>query len=372
MTDDVVIFAASDNGGNPVFGGYNWPLRGNKHTVFEGGVRSNAFIWAPRGSPFLPDSARGARCVSERGERTRRAHASPCADAWVPRRERAVSTRAALFARRAETDRPADRLTEIPCRPPSRVVRFLDRAGTRLSLVARRAALSRDGSRGRRARRSRRRRYRGLVHLVDWLPMALGLAASHEKAEWVMQSTPCTPHEAETLPTQSPRAVQCSRVGARGGDHVAPARDNGNNQWGPRMTCLPLDGVNLWEVGRGDAAHTDRASIHHCVVTGGVDVGEAIARSRRDGGPDVNGTDGDADDEWAWAKDPEGMRREVLLDWQEWMLTYYGLGEVRRANSRLTRPSPSGRGWSVFFSFFSGLMTCSSFGTPRPADRAAS
>ena len=86
----------------------------------------------------------------------------------------------------------------------------------------------------------------------------------------------------------------------------------------------------------------------HCVVvTGGVDVGEAIARSRRDGGPDVNGADGDADDEWAWAKDPEGMRREVLLDWQESMLTYYGLGEVRRANSRLTRPSPSGRGWSV-------------------------
>ena len=63
--------------------------------------------------------------------------------------------------------------------------------------------------------------------------------------------------------------------------------------------------------------------------------------------PPADSDDGDADDEWAWAKDPEGMRREVLLDWQESMLTYYGLGEVRRANSRLTRPSPSGRGWSV-------------------------
>ena len=42
-------------GGNPRDGGYNMPLRGQKGTLFEGGVRSSAFIW----KADLPAAIRG-------------------------------------------------------------------------------------------------------------------------------------------------------------------------------------------------------------------------------------------------------------------------------------------------------------------------
>ena len=44
LWNDTVIILTGDNGGIPSDGGNNYPLRGNKATALEGGVRSIAFI----------------------------------------------------------------------------------------------------------------------------------------------------------------------------------------------------------------------------------------------------------------------------------------------------------------------------------------
>ena len=53
--DNSVMLVMSDNGGCPYSGGYNYPLRGAKQYLWEGGIRVNAFVH----SPMLARRARG-------------------------------------------------------------------------------------------------------------------------------------------------------------------------------------------------------------------------------------------------------------------------------------------------------------------------
>eukprot|EP01062_Namystynia_karyoxenos_P038920 TRINITY_DN2828_c0_g1_i1.p1 TRINITY_DN2828_c0_g1~~TRINITY_DN2828_c0_g1_i1.p1 ORF type:complete len:558 (+),score=141.16 TRINITY_DN2828_c0_g1_i1:102-1676(+) len=59
MLQRTLIIFTADNGGiwRLKYAGNNWPLRGQKGTAFEGGVRATAFVWG--GADVLPTALRG-------------------------------------------------------------------------------------------------------------------------------------------------------------------------------------------------------------------------------------------------------------------------------------------------------------------------
>ncbi|XP_006815760.1 arylsulfatase I-like [Saccoglossus kowalevskii] len=53
MLDNTYIVFLSDNGGEVTKGGNNWPLRGNKGTLYDGAMRTPAFVWAKPGTGLM-------------------------------------------------------------------------------------------------------------------------------------------------------------------------------------------------------------------------------------------------------------------------------------------------------------------------------
>ena len=54
--EDYLVIISGDNGGMPMSAGNNWPLRGHKAELWEGGVRNNAVLWGS----MLPEALHGS------------------------------------------------------------------------------------------------------------------------------------------------------------------------------------------------------------------------------------------------------------------------------------------------------------------------
>ena len=64
MMDNTLVVLASDNGGCPSAGGSNFPYRGFKHTLFEGGVRTPALVYSKSDS-IIPEEVSNSLEVNE-------------------------------------------------------------------------------------------------------------------------------------------------------------------------------------------------------------------------------------------------------------------------------------------------------------------
>ena len=58
MWDNSLLIAFGDNGGDITTGASNWPYRGTKGTVWEGGTKAAAFVHSPN-PEIIPESRRG-------------------------------------------------------------------------------------------------------------------------------------------------------------------------------------------------------------------------------------------------------------------------------------------------------------------------
>ena len=103
LEKDTLVIFLTDHGGDPVYGGSNLPLRGNKATLFEGGTKvpcifrwpgripagtsTDALAWSLDLAPTLCNLARTRPPVGAEGRALDSLMVNPCGEAWDNARE---------------------------------------------------------------------------------------------------------------------------------------------------------------------------------------------------------------------------------------------------------------------------------------------